>query len=325
MCAKLSSLLNTPTEVEAKPFREPVFLLGLMRSGTTLLMNTLSEHPQLLKVGFELNKVWTEIGGAPCSLNCELRTAGDLKQEYANNMTAYFQSYIEDSKSFKRHLARWSAKRYYGSGGIFYDWEQVHPMNKSPHLSNKVSYVNAMFPKSKFVTLVRSLEGQVASMKMHFMSYQKDGDWTFYLPKEQGSCWTNYQGEVPKEIPKDRLFPGNFELLAEAWLRLNKLMLTQLQEVSKAQRLVLTYEQLVENQSDSLSRIFDFLELDSKHQGKVQQICQKKRKVQNTTTSGNPLEKWKKYLTQEEQNILESFRERNKEQIAEIEQLLAQL
>lgn len=325
MRAKLSLILDTPTEIEPKPFKAPVFLLGIMRSGTTLLMNTLSEHPQLLKVGFELNKVWSEIGGAPCSVECELRTASDLKQEYANNMTAYFQTYIEESKSLKRHLARWSAKRHYGSGGIFYDWEQVHPMNKSPHLSNKVDYVHAMFPNSKFVTILRSLEGQVASMKMHFLKHHQQGNWTFYLPKDEGSCWTNFQGEIPNDIPRNRLFPGNVELLAEAWLRLNKLMLTQLQQVPKAQRLVLTYEKLVENQSVSLSRIFDFLELDPKHQNKVNQICQKQRKVQNTTTSGNPLEKWKKYLNKEEQESLNDFCLRNKEQIAEVDKLLAQL
>ena len=130
---------------------------------------------------------------------------------------------------------------------------------------------------------------------------------------------------MPQDIPQDRLFPGNFELLAEAWLRLNKLMITQLQKLPKERYLVLTYEQLVEKQSDSLSRIFDFLELDPKHQGKVQQICQKKRKVQNTTTSGNPLEKWKKYLGEKEKESLNDFRLRNKEQIAEVEKLLAQL
>ena len=151
MCAFFAKLLNAPTEPSGKSFNDPIFLVGLMRSGTTLLMNTLSEHPQLLKVGFELNKVWTDIGGAPCSVNCNERTEHDFNPVYANNMTSYFTEYIENSKTVKGHLARWFAKRHYGSGGIFYDWENVRVMNKSPHLSNKIRYINAMYPNAKYI------------------------------------------------------------------------------------------------------------------------------------------------------------------------------
>src|SRR5690554_2697337 len=154
MCAFFAKLLNVPTEPAAKPFEDPVFLIGMMRSGTTLLMNTLSEHPQLLKAGFELNNMWTEIGGAPCSGQCELRLASDLQAQYQNNVTAYFDRYIQKSKSFIRHLSRWSQKRHYGYGRIFYDWDNLFLMNKSPHLSNKISYINAMYPNAKFVVIV---------------------------------------------------------------------------------------------------------------------------------------------------------------------------
>lgn len=318
MCAFLAKLLDVPTEPQGKPFQDPVFLIGLMRSGTTLLMNTLSEHPQLLKAGFELNDVWSDIGGAPCSVNCAERTEKDFSPEYANNMTAYFTKYIEESKSIKRHLARYSAKRHHGSGGIFYDWENIRVMNKSPHLSNKIRYIHKIYPKAKFVVIIRSLEGQVSSMKMHFKKHRKQNDYTFYLPKKETECWSNIQGEVAPKFESDRLYPGNFALLLEAWLRLNTRIIEDIESIPNSQKHILLFEDLMENQDQKLMDIFGFLDLEQKHKFKVDQIISKKRKIHNTTTKGNPLDKWKKYLEETEQKILQEFKASNKASIERV-------
>lgn len=301
MCAFFANLLNVPTEPEAKPFKDPIFLIGLMRSGTTLLMNTLSEHPQLLKAGFEMNKAWTEIGGAPCSVNCDERTEADFDPVFANNMTAYFTRYIEESKGFLRHLARWSAKRYYGSGAVFYDWENLYLMNKSPHLSNKIRYLNKIYPNAKYIVIVRSPFGQCASLKMHFLKVHKQSKLKFNLPIKPTSCWNNVQENKWNNFNKERLFPENSSLLGEAWLRLNKSIFTHLEEVPEENQIYFTYERFVNNKPEVLSQIFRFLELDKKHQRKEIKILSKNPPIQNTSTKGDPLTKWSKFLTFEEQ------------------------
>lgn len=296
MCAFLSNLFNIPTEPKATEFRDPIFIIGLMRSGTTLLMNTLSEHPQLLKAGFELNDIWNNIGGAPCSVNCAERTEEDFSVEYANNMTAYFTSYIEKSKSFMRHLARWSAKKHYGSGAIRYDWDDLYLMNKSPHLSNKIRYINKMYPKAKFIVIVRDIYGQSASLKMHFENHHKKENYYFELPDDASYCWTNHLNPDVKKLKTSNIYPGNFGLIPKSWIRLNRLIFNHLETVPKANKLVLTYESLVTNQENELSKVFGFLNLNKKHQAIQKSICKKSRTVSNTTTKGDPLKKWKKYL-----------------------------
>jgi len=315
MCAFFAKLLNVPTEPPAKEFRDPVFLVGAMRSGTTLLMNTLSEHPQLLKVGFELNKVWTEIGGAPIRSGCLERTEDDLKMEFSNNMTAYLTDYLSKSKSFLRHLARISQRNIFGSGGVFYDWDNVFLLNKNPHLSNKVRYLDGMFPKSKFIVIVRSPFGQCASLKMFFdKSHRQDGRYK-YLPEEEGSCWLNVPKEEVHKYDKKRLIPGNSELLAEAWLNINYTMFKHLEKIPAERKVIISYEELMNNRPESIKNIFDKLNLKTDYQNVVNRIIEKERKIHNTSTSGNPLEKWKKHLTDDEKEKMETIIKKNEEKI----------
>ncbi len=307
MCAFFSNLFNAPTEPKAKEFKDPVFLIGLMRSGTTFLMNTLSEHPQLLKVGFELNKVWTEIGGAPCSVNCKRRTDGDFEQKYGNNLVAYFTRFIEESKTMKRHFARWSAKRYYGSGRVFYDWDNVQVLNKSPHLSNKILYLNRMFPKAKYVAVIREPYAHAASLKVHLNKFVESGRYQFYLPNDGSSCWTNIAPSEAKNFPEDRLYPNNFNLLLEYWLRLNTAIVKDIKEINPENYVIISYEDLVQKQESTLGQVFETLNLSNKHHEKEQAIFSRKRNVQNTSTKGNPLNKWKNQLSIEEISKIDEF------------------
>ena len=305
MCAFFSKLFNVPTEPEPKEFRDPVFLIGLMRSGTTMLMNILSEHPQLLKVGFELNNVWSEIGGAPCSINCSERTEEHYKPEYGNNMSAYFARYIDESKRPIRHLARWSAKRFYRSGRVFYDWDNLYLLNKSPHLSNKIRYLNAMFPQAKFIVIVRDIYAQSASLKVHLNQYHENEKYYFELPVNTNNCWTNHINPDFKKIPKENVFPPDFSMIPEYWIRMHKVIFEHLKHIPQDQQLVFKYEDFLNERAAYLNRVFDFLHLESIHKKELAKIVDSSRIIQNTTTSGNPLTKWEKVLTQEEKQIIE--------------------
>lgn len=307
MCAFLSKLLNVPTEPEPRKFNDPVFIIGSMRSGTTLLMNLLSEHPQLLKIGFELNRVWTEIGGAPIHNGCLERTEEHFKPEYANNMTAYFTNYLNNSRTFLRRLSRLSQANYYGSGGINYDWENIFLLNKSPHLSNKVRYINSLYPNSKFIAIVRSPYGQCASLKMKFLKSKETEDRLRYLSPEKGVCWQGFQQERIKDFPVDRIFPGNFNLLAEAWIDINFTMLNHLESIPDDRKVILSYESLIENREKSLKKVFVTLDLNKSHKEAERKIIEKERKIHNTSTKGNPLEKWRDHLKDREQQRLKEM------------------
>ena len=95
----LRDFFGTHGEPKARQYHPPVFLTGCMRSGTTFLADKLASHPQLLKIGVEMNDVWTDIGGASISGTCEYRNASHVTTEYTFQMTSYIQDFINESKS----------------------------------------------------------------------------------------------------------------------------------------------------------------------------------------------------------------------------------
>ena len=150
----LRNLFGTHGEPAARMTNAPLFVTGSMRSGTTFLVDKLSSHPQLLKIGVELNQVWTDIGGASIKGTCDHKVAADASAEYTYQMTTYFANFIQESQSFKRKAMRRYAKYFHGLGRASYDWENIIPVNKSPHLMNKLGYVGALFPKSTLLLIV---------------------------------------------------------------------------------------------------------------------------------------------------------------------------
>ncbi|MBC8343105.1 MAG: sulfotransferase, partial [Bacteroidetes bacterium] len=205
-----------PSELLPSDFRHPVFVLGLMRSGTSLLLNILSEHPQLLKIGVELNSIWTQIGGACCQGECHYKTAKDVKPEYVVNMTNYFRESIFYYRSGRQAWKRFLFSRKYGSGGISKDWDQIIPVNKSPHLSNKALYLHEMFPESKFILIIRSIQSHSYSLKRHFEKDYEKRKLVNYLPQDGKNCWTRMWLEDLADKDQNRIFPSNFSLIPEA-------------------------------------------------------------------------------------------------------------
>ena len=89
----LRNLFGTHGEPAARMTNAPLFVTGSMRSGTTFLVDKLSSHPQLLKIGVELNQVWTDIGGASIKGTCDHKVATDASAEYTYQMTALKHPY----------------------------------------------------------------------------------------------------------------------------------------------------------------------------------------------------------------------------------------
>ncbi|RMG59044.1 MAG: sulfotransferase, partial [Bacteroidetes bacterium] len=285
------------SEPEPRPFPAPVFIAGCMRSGTSLLVDKLTQHPQLLKIGVELNDIWTAIGGANCLAPCEYRTEKDATFEAANNMAAYFAEFMREARHPRRYLMRAKNRYRQGLGRIAYDWEHLIPVNKSPHLTNKLRYVHRLFPQARILFIVRSIEGHSASMKVHFdRDYQRDG-LVNILPEDSRGCYTRLT--TPPE-PAARAYPGDFSIIPEMWIRLNALALQDLQHIDPDRVRVMAYEDLVQRQPEVLRSIFDFLALRSEHATTTERIIHSGMKVINTTTAGDPMQKWRKTLSDSE-------------------------
>lgn len=290
--------LGTHGQPKANVPNPPLFISGCMRSGTTFLVDKLAGHPQLLKIGSELNEVWTEIGGAPCLKECTYRGAEHANPQFAYNMANYFFEFIRESKGLKRRAMRFTIKWKDNVQRVNYDWKNLVPMNKSPHLMNKIGYVNGLFPDSKILLIVRDVYAQCASLKRHLDNeYRRVGKRRF-IPDDPKGCWSEWSSGGG--APEHACYPADISVLPKMWLRLNELALQEIQQLPKDQYKIISYETLIKEQSTTLNAVFDFLDLLPKHEKEARKVAGKQIDLINTTTKGDPLEKWKSHLTAKE-------------------------
>lgn len=180
----------------APPLRQPLFLVGTVRSGTTYFARCVADHPQVINAGFELSKEWHELAGVeiatpglPC-VHCP--PAGPEDVASLDEVRAGF------------------ARLHRAKGG----WSGTRLFNKSPHLWNKLPLVRALFPDAVLLVTSRDLRSTVASTKRLWEKMEKDWGVKHYLPEDAEACWS-LEGADPS-----RLFPGgDAAVLAEYWLR----------------------------------------------------------------------------------------------------------
>ncbi len=318
--AALRTALGTQGEPPANPLASPIIVTGCMRSGTTFLVDKMTSHPQLLKVGVELNEIWTRIGGAPIKGHCTHRTAEDASPAYAYQMARYFADFINDSRTLKRKAMRFYAKLYHGLGRTSYDWEHIVPVNKRPHLMNKLGYVSALFPGATLILIIRDIYSHSASMKVHFDQLHKAHGRTYFLESDPTSCYSQTEGAVSVDA---RAYPGDFSIIPEMWMRMNALAIEEFEQSSFERKVVLSYEKLIAMQDQQLRALFAQLHLREEHASEAERIAQKATPLVNTTTSGNPLEKWKKQLSAEEVAAIDGVVARNETDYAAIQQFVA--
>ncbi|MEZ4826128.1 MAG: sulfotransferase [Bacteroidia bacterium] len=301
MNESLRKLLQMETEIPPRAFPAPLFIAGCMRSGTSLLVDKISQHPQLLKIGMELNDIWTAIGEAPCVGYCTHRDDSHASFTAAANMAHYFDRFIADAKSPRRYLMRISNLFRFGSGAFFYDWDHLIPVNKSPHLTNKIRYVHSLFPQSKIVLIIRSIEGHCASTKVFFDREYELLKRLNHIPEDPAGCYTRFpESFTPEGVISGRHYPGDFSVIPEMWIRLNALGLRDILTLPQDKYCIIGYEDLVNRQPEVLEKLFAFLQLHPRHHKKALQIQNSGLKVINTSTEGDPLKKWKKHLSEQE-------------------------
>lgn len=186
--------------LSAPPLRQPIFLVGTVRSGTTYFARCLADHPQVINAGFELSREWHELAGVeiatpglPC-IHCPSAGAEAVAGREAQVRDGF-------------------ARLHRAKGG----WSGTCLFNKSPHLWNKLPLVRALFPDALLLVSSRDLRSTVASTRRLWEKMEKDWGVKHYLPEDPEACWST-QGPDPA-----RLFPGgDVAVLAEYWLRVHE-------------------------------------------------------------------------------------------------------
>lgn len=189
-----------------------VFLAGLHRSGTTLLARLLAAHPEVS--GFSGT-------GVPADEGQHLQTVYPAAKEYGGPGRFGFaaESHLTEESPL---VSEENARRLYEEWSPHWDLSRRVLVEKSPPNLLKTRFLQALFPGSAFVVIVRH--------------------------------------PIPVSIPTAR-WRGTrrYDRMFEHWLRCHALFEADREHLGRVH--VLTYEQLVRDPEATLREIFEFLEL----------------------------------------------------------------
>ena len=218
--------------------KDPVFIVGCSRSGTTVTYETIAMSPQLLSFGHEIPEFWDSLWG-PRHNGWESEAAG-----------------AENARPEHRDAARRYFFQRLGPGRV---------LDKTCINAMRVPYLHRLFPQARFVYIHRDGRDNVSSLmdgwlhNGHFglgkllgplpCAVNIDGgafkEWSFFLPPG----WRDYNA-APLE-----------EVCAHQWLMANRLALDALRQIPAEQWIRLRYEDIFERPVEMFREVFDRLEL----------------------------------------------------------------
>ncbi|WP_409305789.1 sulfotransferase family protein [Peribacillus sp. SCS-155] len=272
----------------------PIFVVGCMRSGTTLISKLLGDHPDIIHCPFELKEIWSRAGNVPMSspktqdTACPSLTEKDIQPDQLEALT----------EAFNKKMQKVCKRKKKNPNGLF--------LNKNPHLCNKLPLVNALFPNSRFIWIYRDLPKVVASVKLLF------NDNSHYWPEKEdhsARCWIFHHDKQPAEYMKgSRFFPGgDAKYLAEYWYENNKAVSQFLQLIDPDRFHIVKEEELTKNPAQVISSCFEFLNVKEYVPVKL---------IEKIDSNRNSL--WSNRLNKEELQSLLNFIERKGDKIDEI-------
>jgi hypothetical protein len=232
-------------------FDSPAFVIGCIRSGTTLLAELLGQSPGIVHCPFELKHIWSSVGGVPMASPrtrdtiCEASSATEVRPGQAEALSRAFVAEMRKHSAGKR------------SDALF--------LNKNPHLSYKLPMVDALFPDARFIWISRPFPQVVASIKRLFeQSPERSQTWHYWPtpnPQRNARCWYNiHQKEFPNERDLARVFPGgNISYFAEYWLETNRAVADYLGTLPDERGLMVLEEDLIRDPDAEIARCLAFL------------------------------------------------------------------
>jgi len=141
---------------------EPFFIIGCVRSGTTLLRNVLRNHPNLAAPEETHFFRWSETFGAPASLTQLLNNQVLKKHRAIDAITEdEFKNMLENSISRadlqKKYMVHYIANNKLAAKRWF---------DKTPQNVYGAAMIASEFPRSKFVHIVRNPMDVVSSLRI---------------------------------------------------------------------------------------------------------------------------------------------------------------
>jgi len=185
------SVVQASDPASENPF---VFLIGCPRSGTTLLQRMLDNHPQL-----------TVANDTHFITRAAKR---ELRRKSAPSLTSDLPKQVYDYRRFRRmgldladvEKAAQGCKTYSAFVSKLYDIRAEHmgkPLSgeKTPDFCRQIPALNSLFPRAKFVHIIRDGRDTALSAMSWATATKGPGKWSLWAEDPVGTCalWWRWQ------------------------------------------------------------------------------------------------------------------------------------
>jgi Sulfotransferase family len=210
-----------------RQLRHPVFLIGVARSGTTILADLLGTHPKIANWS-ELNQLWDKLG-YPWDESERQRSPDWIAP------VEFVRQWWAETPPAERRAIR-------GALGVYqYFARKPILLNKSPMHTFRVEQILEMIPEARFVYLVR--DGRAVAFS--------------YTEKISGKIKAN--PEPYRKAGLELTFNDLVLKLAEHWAQAQRQYEKYKAALRPEQLLALRYEDLCAEPRPALNSIFDFV------------------------------------------------------------------
>ena len=232
-----------PESFEYPIFDRPLFIVSTPRAGSTLLFETLSRFEEIWSIGHESHLLETDIAYLhPASHDYESNRLLDAPVEVCEQVRHWFARRLQN-RDRQAYVKMTDAPKV------------IRFLEKTPKNALRIPFLKKVFPNARFIFLYREPQANISSMlegwrSNRFLAYQDlprwpYKEWHFLLP----SGW---------EALADRPL---VELAAFQWCATNQAILHDLQALPKQDWHFVTYQDLIAQPTETISKISRFAEL----------------------------------------------------------------
>ncbi len=307
--------------------RDPVFIIGCPRSGTTLLFTILSASPELWSSYRESHFIWQSFLPDPRDPMYSMQlTETDFQPKHREQMEALYLARTYNSQLMAKILdwmffnrARALMQIPFGIfSKIWSTLKAIYPasyrvIDKTPPNCFRISFIKRAFPEAKFIYLTRDARTNISSLiegwrgegkRRANFQFRKFYDYNSRLNIKDYNggvwCYTNPPG-WEKFLDKETSIE---EIAAFQWLAAHQFAQADLEKIDPTDYMQISYESLVADTPSVISKLAEFLDIP--YQGALRALAERTPMV--STLSGLDPNKWLKNKTLI-QNIMPSVAE----------------
>ena len=240
--------------MRANPLRQPVFILGCNRSGTTLLFQNLSQHPHAWSLYIEGQDHFYRHYPQDDTLGDRLVNPPAPTVRDALAAGLYRAAHNKERFKDTPLLAAIPRKAFQRAWSWLYKPRTLRLVEKTPANTLRIPFLAAAFPDARFVFLARRGEDVVSSLMEGWKLWSRptigDGPWRYtrwhYLAPPGWQAW------------RDRPLE---EICAFQYVESNRLALDDLAALPPERYRIVRHEELLAAPAEGYAALLGFLEL----------------------------------------------------------------